>query len=314
MCSGIKSWVIIDMCVDPEKDMRVDTYRVQARHDIGTEDPLIVIAAPPCTVFSSMQNINQKHHGTPEWEKKYEDGLTLLQFFVDVWWDQISRGKFFLHEHPATVSSWDIPMIRDLTAHLGVSVVTGDMCRWETHLAEERKTQGTDQPVLVKKPTKWMTNCPSLAILLGVRCTGGHEHSKLEGSRRTLQASKSPTSLVQGILNLVRKLKTRLVDANHSRDPVHFMIPESLRQTEDEIALVCNRKQMSRFEVHPPLQVSWDQILVRRTIDRRTGVVIAEEVAHELPGRISRESFLDRFRKKFLLFSFIGMVIGFFLR
>ena len=43
--------LIIDMRVDAEKDMRVDTYRVKARHDIGTEDPLIVIAEPPCTVF-----------------------------------------------------------------------------------------------------------------------------------------------------------------------------------------------------------------------------------------------------------------------
>ena len=61
------------------------------------------------------------------------------------------------------------------------------------------------------------------------------------------------------------------------------MIPESLRPTEDEISLVCNRKQMSIFDVHPPPQASWDQILVRRTIDRRTGVVIAEEIAHDLP-------------------------------
>ena len=67
--------LIIDMSVDPEKDMRVDTYRVQARHDIGTEDPLIVIATPPCM------------HG------------------------------LFLAEHP------------------GVSIVTGDMCRWGMHLS-----------------------------------------------------------------------------------------------------------------------------------------------------------------------------------
>ena len=86
--------MIFDMSVDPEKDMRVDTYRAQARHNISIADPLIILAAPPCTVFSSMQNTNQKHHGTPEWEKKYEDGLTLLQFTVDVCWDQISRGKF----------------------------------------------------------------------------------------------------------------------------------------------------------------------------------------------------------------------------
>ena len=58
---------IYDMSVDPEKDMRVETYRTQARHDIAKSDPLIVFAAPPCTVFSSMQNINHKYHGTPEW-------------------------------------------------------------------------------------------------------------------------------------------------------------------------------------------------------------------------------------------------------
>ena len=237
--------LIIDMSVDPEKDMRVDTYRVQARHDIGTEDPLIVIAAPPCTVFSSMKNINQKHHRTPEWKKKYDDAL---------------------HEHPATASSWDLPMVRELAEHPGVSIVTGDMCRWRMHLLEEKESQNTDQPVLVKKPTKWMTNCPSLAALLNIRCLGGHEHSKLEGSRRTLQASKYPTSLVQGILNVVRKLKTCLVDANHSKDLVHFMIPESLRQTEDEISLVCNRKQMSIFDVHPPPQVSWVRFLLEEPL------------------------------------------------
>ena len=54
--------MIYDMSVDPEKDMRVDTYRAQARHDIAKSDPVIVLPAPPCTVFSSMQNINQKHH------------------------------------------------------------------------------------------------------------------------------------------------------------------------------------------------------------------------------------------------------------
>ena len=45
---------------------------------------------------------------------------------MDVCWDQIARGKFFLHEHPATASSWDLPMIRELAEHPGVSIVTGD--------------------------------------------------------------------------------------------------------------------------------------------------------------------------------------------
>ena len=176
---------IIDMSIDPEKDMRVETYRSQARHDIAREDPLIVLGAPPCTVFSSMQNTNQKYHDTPEWQNRYAEGLTLLQFSVEVYWDQISRGKFFLHEHPATASSWDLSMIRELAEHPGVTIVTGDMCRWGMHLPEESANQRTEQSVLVKRPTKWMTNSPALASTVGTRCTGGHEYSKLEGSKRT---------------------------------------------------------------------------------------------------------------------------------
>ena len=38
------------------------------------------------------------------------------------------------------------------------------------HLSEESHNQGTEQSVLVKKPTKWMTNCPALAATLWVRC------------------------------------------------------------------------------------------------------------------------------------------------
>ena len=145
-----------------------------------------------------------------------------------------------------------------------------------------------------------MTNCPQLATLLGIRCTGGHEHSRLEGSHRTLQASKYPVPLVQGILNVCRKLKIRMIDANHSKDPVHFMIPESLRQTEDEISLVCNRKQMSIFDANPPPQIPWDQILVRRTVDRRTGVVIAEENVHDLTSEDQTRRLLGRVPKEIL--------------
>ena len=96
-----------------------------------------------------MQNINQKHHGTPEWINKYEEGVLLLQYAVDLYWDQIARGKFFLHEHPATASSWDLPMIKELAEHPGVEIVTGDMCRWGMHLPEESHNQGTDHSVLV---------------------------------------------------------------------------------------------------------------------------------------------------------------------
>ena len=34
-----------------DRDMRGETYRAQTRHEIGQLDPMIVLGAPPCSVF-----------------------------------------------------------------------------------------------------------------------------------------------------------------------------------------------------------------------------------------------------------------------
>ena len=158
--------MIVDMSVNPQMDMRVETYRVQARHNIATSDPLIVLGAPPCTVFSSMQNINQKHHGT---RRTGRVGMRKVSYFcnsaVDVYWDQVARGKFFLHEHPATASSWDLPDDKGLGRTPWCNnCYRGYVSMGNASTFEESHNQGTEQSVLVKKPTKWMTNCPALGI------------------------------------------------------------------------------------------------------------------------------------------------------
>ena len=77
-----------------------------------------------------MQNINQRHNVGEAWEDKYQQGLAHLEYAVQLYWEQISRGRFFIHEHPATASSWGLPMVKELERHPGVQIVTGDMCRW----------------------------------------------------------------------------------------------------------------------------------------------------------------------------------------
>ena len=59
-----------DVHGNPAIDLTRDSVREQVRKDIEMEDPLIVLGAPPCTVFSPMQNINQKDHIGDAWEKK----------------------------------------------------------------------------------------------------------------------------------------------------------------------------------------------------------------------------------------------------
>ena len=267
---------VIDCKVNPQFDLTSSQVRQEVATLIEKEDPLFLIGAPPCTVFSSMQNINQRHHVGEAWEVKYQQGLSHLEYAVQLYWEQISRGRFFLHEHPATATSWGLSLIKELERYPGVQIVTGDMCRWGMTL--EKDTTG-DEPVrLVKKPTKWMTNSPILAKLLQARCNGQHEHERLEGSSRTKQAESYPVSLVKAILNKVHQTKRMKMDANMAKDPLHMQIPAMFWQCEDNIKVSCTRKSMSRYDINPPIDVSWDSVLVRRTIDRKTGVVMAEDV------------------------------------
>ena len=247
---------------------------------IEREDPLFLIGAPPCTVFSSMQNINQKHNMGQQWELKYQEGLTHLEFAVQLYWEQISRGRFFIHEHPATASSWGLPLIQELERHPEAQILTGDMCRWGVTL--EKDTSLEDATRLVKKPTKWMTNSPILAKLLQARCNGQHEHERLEGSSRTKQAESYPVPLVKAILNKIHQTKRMKLNANLAKDPLHMQIPAMFGQCEDNIKDSCARKSMSRYDINPPITVSWDSVVVRRTIDRKTGVVMAEDVVCSL--------------------------------
>ena len=174
---------VIDCKINPQFDLTSSQVRQEVATLIERKDPLFLLGAPPCTVFSSMQNINQKHNVGELWEMKCQQGLTHLEFAVQLYWEQISRGRFFIHEHLATASSWGLPLIQELERHPGVQVVIGDMCRWGMTLDKDTSLEETTR--LVKKPTKWMTNSPVLAKLLQARCNGQHEHEKLEGSSRT---------------------------------------------------------------------------------------------------------------------------------
>ena len=154
-------------------------------------------------------------------------------------------------------------------------------------------TSPDEEPRLVKKPTKWMTNSPILAKLLQARCNGQHEHVRLESSSRTKQAESYPVALVKAILNKVHQTKRMKMDANMAKDPLHMQIPEMFRQCENNIKVSCTRKSMSRFDANPPITVPWDSVVVRRTIDRKTGVVMAE--GRVFQGNSYRVVFMGRY-------------------
>ena len=138
------------------------------------------------------------------------------------------------------------------------------------------------QPYLVKKPTKWMTHCRPLAELLSLRCDGTHSHVRLEGGTLTKRAASYPVSLVRDILKVVVKVKQLAKTANYPKDPTHVTIPESLQESEHGVQVAYTQKTIQAYDTRTPRAVPWDSVVVRRTLNRKTGVVMDEDYPAEL--------------------------------
>ena len=78
------------------------------------------------------------------------------------------KGKYFLHEHPATASSWDLEAIRKLEQEEQVMITVADQCMYglKTWAPSGRKE------IPAKKPTKFMTNSMCIARMLSKKCEG----------------------------------------------------------------------------------------------------------------------------------------------
>ena len=133
------------------------------------------------------------------------------------------------------------------------------------------------QPYLVKKPTKWMTTCKQLAELLSLRCDGSHTHVRLEGGTLTKRAASYPVSLVRDILKVVAKVKQLAKTAKYPKDPLHVTIPESLLESEHCVQVAYTPNTLRAYDTRTPRAIPWESVVVRRTINRKTGVVMAED-------------------------------------
>ena len=95
--SDHKGDLIWDVSVNVHCDLTKLEIQEWFLNDIEKENPLVLISAPPCTVFSSMQNINRKHNQGEEWDLKYQKGLTLSTMAVQAYWSHTGH----VHQCPA---------------------------------------------------------------------------------------------------------------------------------------------------------------------------------------------------------------------
>ena len=132
---------------------------------------------PPCTLFSSLQNICP--NGLPEVRcpDKCNSALVMLRFALELRLLQHKAGRSIVFEHPSTATSREDQSLRKLVSTSGVLVSLMDMCRYEM-VASDKLGEAP-----VRKITQIATNVPEISDALSARCEGGRRHVHLVAGR-----------------------------------------------------------------------------------------------------------------------------------
>ena len=153
--------------------------RAAARKLVLEQRPLLLIGSPMCTWFSILQEFDQARKQTLAWQEGYRKAVAHIKFVFELYDLQLQGGRYFLHEHPASATSWRLPEVVAFCAqHPQLYAVLGDMCQFGMTTAEPG---GEKTPA--KKRTRWLTNSACLAEALDRKCLGEHEHVALLNGR-----------------------------------------------------------------------------------------------------------------------------------
>ena len=153
---GLRPGPAYDLRGIEPSDIRDPACRAKIREDVKRKRPFCVIGCPPCTVFSVLQAANP-NKDSPELRQRYYEALGFLGFCAEVYRMQAGAGRLYIHEHPASASSWKIDPMKTLAAEYGAYLVKGDQCMFGLMT---RTIGGGEAPA--KKHTMFLTN--SLAV------------------------------------------------------------------------------------------------------------------------------------------------------
>ena len=169
-----------------------------AKRIIEEEKPTWLIGSPPCTFYSAWnQGINHKRMSPERVESLRLEAVQHLHFVIGLYKAQVDNGRHFLHEHPATATSWSDPWMVRLLEHPKIATVTSDQCEYGLLTPD---AEGTPTPA--KKPTRWMSSSAHMLKRLSRRCSGQHVHQHLVGGRAKAAENYSVeliTEIIRGI-------------------------------------------------------------------------------------------------------------------
>ena len=111
-------------------DFTKTACRERAMNLVQKSKPYMLIGSPPCTAFSALQHINKGRRPAEVIRKEIAAGRQHLKFVMKLYAEQAVNGRYFLHEHPHSASSWALEEVIHIASMPGVETAVCHMCRF----------------------------------------------------------------------------------------------------------------------------------------------------------------------------------------
>merc|ERR1739836_104715 len=107
---GLKAGWALDLCTLDEMGRPWDFTQVDMRNKatrkVLEDTPLILVGSPPCTDWSVLMNLNWDKMDPAEVAERKRIARVHLEFCAKLYRIQHRAGRYFIHEHPNSATSW----------------------------------------------------------------------------------------------------------------------------------------------------------------------------------------------------------------
>ena len=104
-------------------DFNIPEMRNKVARRLLEDKPLLLVGSPTCTIHSGINNINHARMDPSVVKDKFAYARRHLEFAMKLYKLQMQEGRYFLHGHPESASSWEERCAREVLGMKGVSKV-----------------------------------------------------------------------------------------------------------------------------------------------------------------------------------------------
>jgi len=267
-------WMHQDPITGQKWDLRRRHVQDKVLMMLRRDKPGVVVACPPCTLFSQLQNLSEAPQTrVPE---KWAEAVEMVNFAAKVCTEQMKAGRKFVFEHPLTATSWSLESLVALRKTAGVFQATTHMC------AFGMKSRDVDGEGLVLKPTRFLTNSEAIKEKLDQKCNRGHRHVHLI-SGRAAAAAEYPKDLIDAILdgyeveNYGKLYNVQKAMEEMNVDGLHEEGVQGWEFIDDTTGKVLNKKLVSKariLEMKTFREMKVYEYAERREVERSGGKLV----------------------------------------